>query len=240
MTARASDMQAKTELIPIKLPVAKAFLLRGPEGCVLIDTGIPPALEKLKLHLQELVPTFRSIKLILMTHGHSDHIGGAKELRELTGAPIAMHGADAGMADGTKAARFIPRTPAGRFAMLFAGMMRIKADKQFTPDILISDEGFDLRPYGVEADVIHTPGHTAGSLSVQVGLDVIVGDLIMPSAGRPSWPDDPMFADDLDLVRKSVKQVLWKQPRIIYCSHGGPFEFDTVAHAFGISPRLIM
>jgi hydroxyacylglutathione hydrolase len=231
----ATDGRTGTTLIPIELPAAKAFLLRGPGGCVLVDTGIPPALPKLKRSLQELVPDLSALKLILITHGHTDHIGGAKALHELSGAPIAMHSADAGMADGTTRENIKPRTLAGRLAKPLTSLMPLPVANQFRPDFTITDAGFDLCLYGVDAEVIHTPGHTPGSLSVWLADGTaLVADLVMPVPFAPYLPGMPMFADDVAQVREHVLKVLALKPRQIACSHGGPFTPEAVAKAFGI------
>ena len=95
------------------------------------------------------------------------------------------------------------------------------------PDILLGDS-FALNEYGIRGEVIHTPGHTAGSVSLLLGNgDAIVGDLVFPAipTGRPGLP---FFADDLEEVRASIGKVLAFQGGTIYPGHGGPFSTSDV------------
>ena len=84
-------------LIRIKCAISNCYLLLG-ERPVLVDTGAPGDLQRilhaLKIHRIEL----NQIALILLTHGHSDHAGGAAELRRRSGAKIALHSGDAVLA----------------------------------------------------------------------------------------------------------------------------------------------
>lgn len=72
-----------------------AFLIRGEAGCVLVDTGNPGKAERIleRLAKRDVAPD--DIRLILLTHGHTDHFGSAAALRERTGAPVAIHALDA-------------------------------------------------------------------------------------------------------------------------------------------------
>ena len=81
--------QAQIITIPI-LPfgMVNAHLIRSQAGCVLIDTGIPGSENKIGKALTEHGLTFRDIKLIVVTHAHTDHAGSAARVRELSGAPI--------------------------------------------------------------------------------------------------------------------------------------------------------
>ena len=101
-----------------------------------------------------------------------------------------------------------------------------------TPDILIGEE-MDLNKYGVDGKVIHTPGHTPGSLSVILpNGEFIVGDLIMRGIFRFWQPNYPLFADDIRQLNKSLKLVLRNKPTKIYCTHGGPFDAKAVLQRF--------
>lgn len=89
-------MAAQIVRIPI-LPfsMVNAHLVRGPDGCVLVDAGLPRSEYKIEKVLARHGLSFRDIKLIVITHAHVDHAGAASALRELTQAPIVAHASDA-------------------------------------------------------------------------------------------------------------------------------------------------
>src|ERR1700712_2745224 len=82
--------------IPI-LPfgMVNAHLILSEAGCILIDAGIPGSERKIGKVLAQRGLTFRDIKLIVVTHAHTDHAGSAAALRQLSGAPILAHQDDA-------------------------------------------------------------------------------------------------------------------------------------------------
>jgi len=100
------------------------------------------------------------------------------------------------------------------------------------PDILI-DEDMDLSKFGVDGKVIHTPGHTPGSISVILpNGEFIVGDLVMWEMLRFWQPNYPLFADNMFQLKESIKLILRKKPVKIYCTHGGPFDPKSVLRKF--------
>ena len=100
------------------------------------------------------------------------------------------------------------------------------------PDILI-DEDMDLSKFGVDGKVIHTPGHTPGSVSIILpNGEFIVGDLVMRGMLRFWQPNYPLFADNMFQLKESIKLILRKKPTKIYCTHGGPFDPKAVLRKF--------
>ena len=89
------------------------------------------------------------LKMILLTHGHFDHTGAVADLKEQTGAKVYIHSKDECMLDDT----------IKNVAYLCPGY----SYKPFTADVLVSD-GDIIRLDEIEFSVMHTPGHTAGSV----------------------------------------------------------------------------
>jgi glyoxylase-like metal-dependent hydrolase (beta-lactamase superfamily II) len=174
----------------------------------------------------------KSVSLILITHGHADHFGSATDLKERTGAKVAIHRLDA---EAARKGQDPPLNPTGAIGRLFISLMARRGPAKapsFEPDILIEDE-MDLKKFGVDGKIIHTPGHTPGSVSVILpGGEVIVGDLIMRGIFRWWQPNYPLFADNMAQLKESIKLILRKKPSKIYSGHGGPFNPKTVLQRF--------
>jgi len=132
------------------------------EGCVVIDPGAEP--ERIRRACEG-----RRIEAILLTHGHFDHITGADEIRDASGAPLAVHEADADFLTTDKNAH--------KYFFREELVMR--------PAEIILHDG-DVLPLGAsEIKVMHTPGHTKGSVCFLVGNDLYTGDTLFDrSIGR--------------------------------------------------------
>ena len=212
-----------------------AFLIRGDEGCILVDTGNPGKADRILARLAECGVAPDDVRLILLTHGHIDHFGSAAALRERTGAPVAIHALDA---DAVRQGIHQPDSlhPTHWLVALgmripgIAGPTRAPA---FEPDIVFEEE-WRLDEYtstllsasGVAGRVLHTPGHTPGSVSVLLDSgEAIVGDVVMGQLmGMIRQPGPPIVAWDLGRNRESVRQLAALSPRVVYVGHGGPFE----------------
>ncbi len=202
-----------------------AYLVTG-ERPILVDAGTQGAEQKILKTLKALGFTPDELALIVVTHGHTDHFGSVDRLKELTGAPVAIHRRDVdALQNGTMQLR--PRTILGRVFTLFG--QEGKMVPEFVargPEILVEGER-SLTDFGIDGAIIPTPGHTAGSISVWLSSgEVIVGDLLMAlNRKTPGWP---IFADDMEQVRASVAALLSRSPTRIYLGHGGPFTPESV------------
>jgi glyoxylase-like metal-dependent hydrolase (beta-lactamase superfamily II) len=210
------------QVLPIVLPIANAFLVRG-ERWIIVDSGAPgdgrAILRAAARH--GIQPS--DISLILLTHGHIDHFGGAAELRAATGAPIAVHAADAPFLRSG-------RNPATLRATGFEGALFRPflpwSTAPLDPDIVFA-ESLDLSAYGLEARTLHTPGHSPGHVALPLpGGGLIAGDLLrggfMGGRLRRSLPNPPFYLEDPALLRTSLARVLDLPVDTLYVGHGGP------------------
>jgi len=142
------------------------------------------------------------VSSILLTHGHIDHVAGVPAVKGATGARLAMHPADAELLDWPRFAQ-LPFIPAefGSFAV----------DLDLEADQVVPFEDVSLR-------VLHTPGHTEGSVSFVVGLDCFAGDTLFEgSIGRTDLP-----GGDPNKIVFSIRNVLYALPpeTVVYPGHG--------------------
>ena len=211
-----------SEIIQFPLGRANAFIVRG-QRPIVVDTGYPGSAPTIIDRLKENGIDPKSVSLILITHGHADHFGSAADLKKQTGAPVAVHKLDAEVL--TKG-EDPPLKPTGAIGRLFLSLMSKRGPAKappVKPDIIIEND-IDLSKFGVEGRVIHTPGHTPGSVAVLLpGGKIIVGDTIMRGIVRSWQPHYPLFASNMFQLKESIKTILRKKPSKIYSGHGGPF-----------------
>jgi len=217
----------ETRVITLPLGLVSAFALNG-ERVVLFDTGYPGSEERILSGLAAQGLAGSDVSLILISHGHPDHAGSAGALHRLTGAPVAVHKLDAEALRRGGHAPVIPTGPTGRWLHRLMALTQRGQAGPLEPDLILEGR-LSLDRFGVRAEVIPTPGHTPGSISVWIpGGPVLVGDLIMGGLLRRSRPGWPFFATDLGQVEASLRAVLALQPSLIHAAHGGPFSPQSV------------
>lgn len=221
----------KQVLVPVSLGAVTAYLVKG-NRTVVIDAGYPGSASKILKKARENGIEPKQISLIILTHGHRDHAGGAAALRKETGAAVAAHQDEVEALKRGADLHLKPTGLAGRIFRLFIREQGKRSSSGIAPDIVINKE-MDLKPFGVKGKVIATPGHTPGSVSVLLsGGEAVVGDLLMGHLAMRRIPRYPLFAHDLKRIERSLRSLVKFKPGIIYASHGGPFKLETVTKKF--------
>lgn len=219
----------------IHLGIDQCYILQG-EGVILIDGGAPGKADVFRQTIDGLSIDPGEIQLIALTHGHWDHIASTRDIKELTGAKIAMHEQEKDWLE--KPLRPPPAGPPGvttwgRILIWMVGVYVRSVDIPATDvDIVLDDEGLALAEYGIPGKVIHTPGHSSGSVSVLLETgEAFVGDLAMSQPPLRFSPGLPIFAEDMEKAKQSCRLLLDLGAKTIYPAHGKPFAADILRTA---------
>ena len=216
------------QIQPIQLGMVNCYLIKG-QGCILVDTGIPGQMKTFLKTLMRWDTSPNEIDLVVLTHGHFDHVGLARDIKVLSGAKLGIHESEAAWLENG-----ISPIPPGttRWGKVLSTMGKLIPNFKVPStdaDLLIGDDGMSLQPYGVPGEIIHTPGHTMGSISVLLESgDAFVGDLAMNARAMRLTPGIPIFAEELALVFKSWSKLLDLGAKMIFPAHGKPFSADVL------------
>ncbi len=222
-------MQTQIHRIPVGL--VNCYLVRH-QGTMLVDCALPGRSDALCRAIHALSIKPEEVNLIILTHGHFDHIGSACEMAQRTGARVAIHADDA---KWLKSGRTAPASGLGLWGRLLCLVLpRLESRLRFdplTPDIVVGNEDLALDSYGVPGKLVHTPGHTPGSMSLVLSDgSAFVGDIAM--SGLPAltrWPGLPIFADDPKGLALSWRRLLSMGASTVYPGHGRPFAAGAMA-----------
>ncbi len=217
----------KTEIHRLSLGMCYCYLIKQ-EGLILVDTGFPNQGKKFLKELTSLSIVPKDISLIILTHGHNDHIGSANEIKGLTGGKVAINQREKEWVE--QALKPLP-PPVGLWGKIMMIMLKRVTTRIHFPgtpvDLALGDEDFSLEDYGIHGRVLHTPGHTAGSMSLLLDTgDAFVGDLVMNGLPMRIGAGMPIFAESTDAVKKSWRKLLDNGAKRIYCAHGKLFQAD--------------
>ena len=189
------------QIIPFRSSINTCYLIKD-KGAILIDAGYPDLAQSFSkfLHQHEIEPG--EIQLIVITHGEEGIFHWPEGV-----------------------------TPWGRVSRaMFKPLMKAKAD--FPPvkaDLVLGDNDQSLEEFGIAGKIIYTPGHTYGSVSVLLETgDAFIGCLAHNRAPFVFKPSLPIYAKDIDLLKKSWKKVIDQGAKSIYPGHGKSFPVEKI------------
>ena len=207
-----------TAVHPIPLGASVAFFIVGTAGPVLVDAGLPgtewrvwTALRRHRCRPQDLCG-------IVLTHAHFDHCGNLAALLQESKAPLAAHPQAAVRLRGEAVPLPAGRTLRGR---MMAAFFRLFSERLRMPAVPVGRalaDGESLADWGLPAEVLYTPGHTADSLTLLLAGGVaLVGDLLTQQ-GRRAGPQ-PYFVEDDAALAQSLERLQERRPQVVYTGH---------------------
>ena len=206
-------MEVLPNVHAVRLIGAQAYLLIDPDEITLVDAGHVGSGRMVRRYLTRIGRSVEHITRIVCTHGHPDHIGGVHELAAWSGAEILLHPADA------ERLRIGFRDVIANFAPGPIVALLTRAPAHASP----LDDGAELPVLG-GLRVVHTPGHTPGSVCLYSprGRFVIVGDVLQRIKGTVTLPSY-FFTDDMTLARRSIGRLADLDVETILFSHYPPY-----------------
>jgi hydroxyacylglutathione hydrolase len=186
------------ECIPYGLFGSNCYIVGNKGEAAVIDPGCDP---------NEIIRVAEannlSIKYIIITHGHIDHLVSVEEVRKKTGAKVLIHKNDADKLTD----------PSLNDALgMGLGITGQKADR-------LLQDGDRLSVGGIDFEIIHTPGHSAGGICIKAEDKVFTGDtLFKMGIGRTDFIDG-----DLETLINAIKTKLFTlgDSTVVYPGHGG-------------------
>lgn len=155
----------------------------------------------------------------MLTHGHFDHSQNAAYLSEKLNAPIAIHKDDLELIPDNMTQALYAHTFLGKI-VLYVSIKNFNSDNlpEFTTTVFLKD-GDTLDAYGITAKIIGLPGHTNGSIGIDIDeKDLIVGNALM----NMFYPTISMLYNDKEKMLNSAEKISNIGKRRIYFGHGKP------------------
>ncbi|MBI2851625.1 MAG: MBL fold metallo-hydrolase [Chloroflexi bacterium] len=203
----------------LTVKAANMILIAG-DKLTLIDTGFRGSSRRLATLLQFIGRRLDELELIIITHNHYDHSGGAAELKKLTGARVAAHNADIAGSD-----ELIPYPEGVR------RLVRLPVLSALRPALTIGSGTADIELSGGEMfealgglHIIHTPGHTPGSICVYAPEKKLlaVGDALDKHGGAV-FPPHKTTCTNWQQALESARALSQLDCEALCFGHGRPF-----------------
>lgn len=186
-----------------------AYLVEA-DVLTLVDTGVAGSEQLIFDHIEKMGKAPGDLGRIILTHSHPDHIGSAPSIRERCGCEVLAHPAERAWIEDTE--RQGRERPVPGFDRLVEGP--VKVDRLVTDGDLIGEGDGQM-------EVIHTPGHSSGSISLHLSADraLITADAVPIPKGMPIYDDVTSSVSSIKrLSRVSPVEVLlssWDDPRYL-------------------------
>jgi glyoxylase-like metal-dependent hydrolase (beta-lactamase superfamily II) len=197
----------------------KVYVLVEGDRLVLVDAATPGRAQTVWRHLDSLGYPPEAVDEIWLTHGDIDHMGSLSALKATSGARVVAHSADTPLVDGSAPRELGPLPLAGIYQKLVNWSIKNLFRYEPTPVDRPVGDGHDLGGW----QVIHAPGHTAGSICFYhpERKIIIVGDALNHKRGRLGAPPT-LFTPDMLQAHASIRRIADLDFEVCCFGHGPP------------------
>ncbi|MBP1561509.1 MAG: MBL fold metallo-hydrolase [Oscillospiraceae bacterium] len=201
-----------SEIHRIKCGNGNCYIISNGKNGILVDTGkrefINQVIEACKLY---------NVQLIVLTHAHFDHAENAAQISNTLRIPIAMNEKDCSLIESNTSQSLSATTILGRVVLSVSLKdFSTRPIPKFRPDVLLNDCD-SLSDYGIDARIISLPGHTNGSIGIEVDNKfLLVGDALM----NMFYPTVSMLFHNRSDMLESARKISSYGNRTIYFGHG--------------------
>lgn len=193
---------------------SNCYIIENGTSGILVDTGK-------KAFINKVIESCRhyKVRFIVLTHAHFDHAENAAQISSTLGIPIGMHENDCNLIKGNANQMLTASNILGKIVLWVSLREFASCDMpEFKPDVLLHN-GDSLSAYGIHARIIALPGHTEGSIGIDVDNKyLLVGDALM----NMFYPTVSMLYHNRDDMLESAARISSIGNRIIYFGHGKP------------------
>ncbi len=176
------DLADSSHIQSVGDDIVNSYLIAESGGVTIVDAGVPGYWKLIPGALAQMGKSLDDVRAILLTHGHSDHIGFAERARRERGWPVSIHELDAALARGeipNPAKGGGPIRPGPILGFLLWGIRRGALRQTHLGVVSTFGDGATLDVPGAPR-VVHVPGHTPGSAALFLEHDrtLLVGDAL--------------------------------------------------------------
>lgn len=193
------------------------YVIKGVDGDILIDTGLKKYRDYIEMWLMNY-----NIKLIILTHGHIDHIQNALYFSKLYNCKIAMSKYDVGLAKNNRIHTLYNIIPMPKLAFLAMTSATRKKCEPFKVDIFLESD-CDFSACGIKMHIVGLEGHTRGSIGVLYNNDLYAGDAVINLNGLKQ----DFVAESPKRAKITYEKICNMNVNRILCGHLKPFYNET-------------